>query len=155
MLDETAKRTLLSVRVVCGALMAGVFLYGVIVALLVAGGLFAPPAAEAASALLPLSGLLTVASLLSAPFIENMVRRLPDRAARRDVLNRFQTASIVGFAVREAAALFALTASLITGRLIWGLGLAGLVLLGMVLALPGAPRLEEYLKDAGRQRGGS
>ncbi len=152
MLEEDAKRALLSVRVLGVALMGGIVVFAVVVAFLLTRPDYTPAAARAAGQLLPLAGFLTVASLFSAPFMENTIRRIPDGSSREQALSRFQTAAIVGFGVREGAALFALMVSLLTGQLNWGLGLAGLALLGMILAIPGETAVREYLKNAGRRR---
>lgn len=154
MLNEAARRALLNVRVLFGALTGGIVVFGGVVIYLLGSGGYVPPVATAGSYLVPLAGVFAVAALLSAPFIERMLRQIPDGATDQEALSRFQTSSIIGFAIREAAALFALMTSLITGRLQWGLGLAGVAVLGMLLALPGESRLRAFL-DEWRRRSGS
>jgi hypothetical protein len=148
-LDEQARGSLTTLRSVCGALIGGVVACGGVVAFLTLRRSFAPAAPQLAGMLLLLAGVFTVAALLSAPFVEAMLRKLPRGAERREALARFNSSVIVGFAVREGAGLFALAAALVTGQLVWGLGLAGLAVLGMVLAWPGDQRLREYLTRNG------
>ena len=149
MLDEEPRQALTMLRVVCGALMAGIALLGMVVAYLVAGTGFELAGGEVPGILLPLAGLLTLGSLLSAPFAEGILSKVPPGTPRDVAMQRFQGAVIVGFALREGAGLFALVAGLLAGNLVWGLGLAGLALLGMLLAWPSEEKVRAQLKAVG------
>jgi len=152
MLDEHDLQRLTMLRTVCGALVGGVVLFGVATAVLLMGGIMEPVAPDQAGLLLPLAGIFTVASVLSAPFVESMLRKIDGTTDHDAALARFTGSAIIGFAIREGAALFALVAALITGNVLWGLGLAGLATFGMILAWPGEDALRRHIRGVGSWR---
>ena len=149
MLDEAEKAAVSATRKVCLALVAGVVTFGVVVAVIALTGTIRAPAEALRGVLVPLAGIFALASLASAPFLESVLRKLPAGAERSDSVARYTHATIVGFAVREAAALFALVVALVTGELPWTLGITALVLYGMLAALPSEEKLRRHLVRTG------
>jgi len=60
---------------------------------------------------------------------------------------QFQTATIVGQAIRESAAIIGFVLTLMTGDIVWVAGLAFLSILAMVVNWPRRSRLEERFKE--------
>jgi hypothetical protein len=139
--DDEALRIL---RIVCAALMGGVVVLGVVVAVLSSSG-FEPVAPGIEGLLLPVTAGYVLLSLVVAPLLESALKKVPAGADRAEATVRFGNAVIVGMALREGAALLAVVVALLTGDLAWGLGLAAVVLLAMMLALPSERKLRDFL----------
>lgn len=147
--------TLAQVQVIAGALAAAVVVYAVVAWLVVetfggetlAGGLPAP-----------LPGVLVAVAaglLLLAPVVERRIfapaRPGVGAAARAaDPAERYRLAKLVGFALREAAAVIGLVVGLTTGEPLWTWAIAGGTLLLMALAWPRVTDLER--SGGGRYR---
>lgn len=131
-------------RFLSAALMGGVVVLGVVVTVLFLSG-FGPVSPGIEGLLLPVTTGYVLLSLVVAPLLESVLKRVPADADRAQAMARFSNAVIVGMALREGAALVAVVGALLTGDLAWGLGLAAVVLLAMTLALPSKSKLEDYL----------
>jgi hypothetical protein len=133
--------------VIAGALAAAVVVYAVVAWVVVdffggealAGGLAAP-----------VPGVLVAVAagvLLIAPAVERRIMAPPragtDEAAgaAASVAERYRLAKLVGFALREAAAVIGLVVGLTTGEPWWTWGIAAGTLLLMALAWPRAADL--------------
>lgn len=141
--------TLAQSQVIAGALAAAVVVYAVVawvVADLLGGeGLTGGLAA-------PVPGVLVAvaaAVLLVAPVVERRViapprggsRPAADADGAASVVERYRLAKLVGFALREAAAVLGLVVGLTTGEPRWTWGIAAGTLLLMALAWPRAADL--------------
>lgn len=148
--------TLAQAQVIAGALAAAVVVYAVVAWVIVevlgreilAGGLAAP-----------LPGVLVVlaaAMLLAAPVVERRIMAAPQpgTAAAADaasttgtvgaaasLVERYRLAKLVGFALRELAAVIGLVVGLTTGEPRWTWGISAGTLLLMALAWPRAADL--------------
>lgn len=136
-------------QVIAGAMAAAVVVYAVVAWVVVdllggeglAGGLAAP-----------VPGVLVVvaaAVLLVAPVVERRMMAPPradsrsaeDADGAASVVERYRLAKLVGFALREAAAVLGLVVGLTTGEPRWTWGIAAGTLLLMALAWPRAADL--------------
>lgn len=89
-----------------------------------------------------------VALLLVAPLLEARIKaagagKAPDRS-----LAAFRTATVVGFALREAAAVFGLVIAVTTGDPLWCYVLSAAALVAMAGAWPSQSRLERFARGA-------
>ena len=78
-------------------------------------------------------------ALGSAPLLSRLVMRGSGATAEEDpehLLNRYQTSVIVGFAVRESAAVFGLVATFLTGNMLWVAVLGAAAVCAMLAAWP-------------------
>lgn len=148
--NPAATETLAQAQVIAGALAAAVVVYAVVAWVVVevlggevlAGGLAAP-----------LPGVLVVAAavvLLAAPVVERRIMAPPRpgtaetvgaAGAAASVVERYRLAKLVGFALREAAAVIGLVVGLTTGEPRWTWGISAGTLLLMALAWPRAADL--------------
>lgn len=86
-----------------------------------------------------------VALLLLAPFVE---RKLREGAPPAEAVAAFRRATVVGFALREAAALCGLLIAILTGEPLWCFALALAALVAMVAAWPSRGKLERFARGA-------
>lgn len=153
------RKALTQIQVIAGALTFTVPLYAGMLWALTSGALGDPVHLDlplwVGLALL----LLGVLVLVLAPGLERRLMAAPaappspeesgapgrlEAEGRRAVpppLERYRSAKIVGFAVREAAAALALVAGLLVNRPLWGYALMAAVLLAMLAAWPRAAEL--------------
>lgn len=137
--------TVAQAQVIAGALAAAVVVYAVVASLVVrflggevlAGGLPAPwPGVLVAVA---------AAVLLLAPVAERRIfapaRAAVGEAGGGDAAERYRLAKLVGFALREAAAVIGLVVGLTTGEPRWTWAISAGTLLLMALAWPRAADL--------------
>lgn len=147
--DPRFQREAVTLQVLAGALAASVVIYAGIAWFFTSEAVAA--GFEPAGLPEPLPWVfagLGLALLLVAPLVEARIKAggagaHPDRA-----LATFRTGTIVGFALREAAALFGLVIAITTGRPLWCYALAAAALLAMAGAWPSQSRLERYLRGA-------
>lgn len=93
---------------------------------------------------------LGLALLLVAPAVEARIRSAGGDQEPRQALATFRTATVAGFALREAAAVFGLVVAITTGEGIWCFALSAAALLAMAQAWPTRFRLEGSMRGAVR-----
>lgn len=138
-----------SLRIVCGALAASLGLYVVLAWALTDRVGVVLDDGNPALAALPwvLAGFGLASVLAASPFS----RTLLERAARRSggdgerLLTAYSGATIIGFALREAAGVSGLAASLLTGEPLWCLILSAVAFTAMVRAWPSRSHLQRSI----------
>lgn len=93
-------------------------------------------------------GVAGFALLLIAPVVERKLREASRGAAPAEAVAAFRRATVVGFALREAAALFGLLIAIFTGEPLWCFGLALAALVAMIAAWPSRGKLERFVRGA-------
>lgn len=145
----TATR-LRTLHVIVGVMIAGVLVFTAVVSFLVtAGTLPLEPNPAFGYLIYAAVGYLAI-SLLAAPMIDGRVGRAVPGSDDDVVAQKWITGAIVGMAIREGAALFALVASLLVGSVPWALAFGLISAAGMGMAWPRAHELEERLNEARR-----
>ena len=141
-----AERVLAVLRALCGALAGGVATFAAVVTWLFLDGM--APLTPGALPEVALWAAVGVAAALfaAAPMVERRLRDAPAGASMSDVAARFQTGTVAGFALREAAGLFGLVVALLSGTLSWALGFAAASVAAMALAWPKRSDLEARLR---------
>jgi hypothetical protein len=91
---------------------------------------------------------LGVFDLLLAPLIERALLANAGGKAMDGALAEYRKATVVGFAFREAAAIFGLLISLFTGEPLWCYALAAATLVAMALAWPSREVLVRVARGA-------
>ncbi len=136
---------LLAVQVVAGALAAAVAAYVAVAWALTSGRFGGFPRAVLPS---PLPGMLAATGallLVAAPLVERRLlarqRQTPGGATAADRLDRYRTAKLVGFALREAAAVVGLVLALASGSPRWAVLFGAAAWVGMALGWPRAREL--------------
>ena len=137
--------------IICAALVGSVLFYGVLAWFLLAQGAIGPGEEGGPGPFVPyVLAALGFCALVAAPVVSSAVFRsggggkeTPDP---EQMLARYQTSVIVGFAVRESAAVFGLVATFLTGDLIW-VGVLGLAAsLAMIAAWPRREKVQSVLR---------
>lgn len=149
--DPRFAREALTLKVLAGALAASVLVYAGVAWFLTS---------EAAAVGLEPTGLpdplpwvflgLGIVMLLAAPLVEARIRAAGAGRKPAQAVAAFRTATIVGFALREAAAVFGLVIAITTGEAVWCYALSLAAILAMVGAWPSQSRLERFARGAVR-----
>jgi hypothetical protein len=128
--------------IVCGAIAMGLLMVNVVLAVLqVTGSL--PPKTSLPQAV-PLA-IFTFALLLlvSAPSVQRAILKRYEAEGDSEALAAgYSTATLVAFALREAAGLLGFILALLTGNPWWSWGLGGAALLAMIMDRPRRAMLE-------------
>jgi hypothetical protein len=122
-------------RILCGAILAGVVVFAAVVWFLLSFGAFTPPDTlpPHLGRILGVGGILII---LVAHFLPRFFRRPPEEAPEEAHLGRHGQVTIITFALREGGALVALVGALLTGELAGGMAVASLAVVTMLLAWP-------------------
>lgn len=128
--------------IVCVAILAGVLIFSGVVWYLLNSGDLPPQNGGLPSWLGTLFNVVGLVALLKAYFLPRLLASPEAGAPEETVLAWHKRTTIVGFALREAAAFIALVGALLTGRLTGAIGVAGLAVFAMVLAWPRASQIE-------------
>lgn len=147
--DPRFAREAMTLKILAGALAASVLVYAGVAWFLTS---------EAAAAGLEPTGLpeplpwvflgLGVVLLLAAPLVEGRIRAAGAGREPDQTVAAFRTATIVGFALREAAAVFGLVIAITTGEAVWCYALSAAAILAMAGAWPSQSRLERFARGA-------
>jgi hypothetical protein len=122
-------------KILCGAILAGVVIFAAVVWYLLRSGAFTPSEGLPSylATILSLVGLLLI---VSAHFLPRFFRRPPEDAPVEAHLGRHGQVTLVTFALREGGAFVALVGALVTGELTGGIAVASLAVVTMLLAWP-------------------
>lgn len=140
-----------ALAILAGALAASVVVYPGVAWFLTSeamGAGFEPPGLPA-----PVPAVLAglgVVLLLVAPMIEARLRAGTAGEGGDRAMQGFRTATLVGFALREAAAILGLVIAVTTGSPLWCYVLSLAALVAMASAWPSRSRLERHARGAVR-----
>ena len=137
--SERVDHHLRQLGVICSAMLMGVVVLGGIVWYLLNSGGFTPPEGMPGFSAI-LFNLVALVAIVKTLFLPRLFPPPTEGAPEEELLAWHQRTTIVGFALREAAALTALVGVMLTGQQVGGFAMAGLALVAMVLAWP---RLEQ------------
>jgi hypothetical protein len=127
-------------KILCGAILAGVLIFAAVVWYLLRSGAFTP--SEALPSYLATSlNLVGLLLIVSAHFLPRFFRRPAEGAPEEAHLARHGQVTLVTFALREAGAFAALVGALLTGEMLGGVAVASLAVLTMLLAWPRAEQV--------------
>ncbi len=141
--SEAVQQHLRRLGVICFAILMGVVIFGGVVWYLLESGSFSPPG-NLPPYLATVFNLVALVAILKAYLLPRFFQRPPEapEAPEEAWLAWHNRTTIVGFALREGAALVALVGVLVTGQRIGGFAMAGLAVLSMILAWPRSEHLE-------------
>jgi len=139
--SQAVEDHLRQLSIICFAILSGVALFAGVVWYLVNVAGFSP--STNLPAMLPLlANILALVIILKALFLPRFRPPPGPGAPEEAMLGWHKTNTIIGFALREAAAFIALMAVLLTGEQTGGFAMAALAVVSMVLAWPKAEQLE-------------
>lgn len=139
--SEDVQQHLNQLTIICFAILSGVVIFGGVVWYLINGGVFTPPEGLP-SYLAILFNLVALVALVKAHFLPRLFPHPGVGASEEERLAWHKRNTIVGFALREGAALIALVGVLLTGQQAGGFAMVGLVLVAMVFAWPKADQIQ-------------
>jgi hypothetical protein len=141
--SEAVQQHLRRLGMICVAILMGVVIFGGAVWYLLDSGSFSPPEGLP-SYLSTLFNLVALVAILKAYLLPRFFQRPPEapEAPEEAWLAWHNRTTVVGFALREAAAFIALVGVLITGQKTGGFAMAGLAVLSMILAWPKSEHLD-------------
>jgi hypothetical protein len=147
--DPRFAREANTLKLLAGAFAASVVVYAGIAWFLTgeaAAAGFVPPGLPE-----PLPWVLAgaaIALLLVAPLAEARLRSAGAGQPPERALSAFRLATVVGLAMREAAALLGLVIAVTTGRALWSFALCAAAAVAMAGAWPSRGRLERFARGA-------
>ncbi|MFP3939459.1 MAG: hypothetical protein ACLF0P_04055 [Thermoanaerobaculia bacterium] len=149
--DPGLAREAAALAILAGALAASVVVYPGIAWFLTSEASDAGFQPSGLPAPLPaiLAGL-GIVLLLVAPVVEGRLRSGTAGEGGERAVQGFRTATLVGFALRETAAVLGLVIAITTGRPLWCYLLSLAALVAMVSAWPSRSRLERHARGAVR-----
>jgi hypothetical protein len=126
-----------SLQIVCGAIALGLLFVNAVLGLLRARGLAPVPIPQMVSIVLFAAG---VALLVAAPAIKGAVYKRADAEGIHGDLGKvfaaYRKATLMAFALREAAGLIGFVLSILTGNPWWSRGLGGAAVIAMAMDWP-------------------
>jgi hypothetical protein len=126
-----------SLQIVCGAIALGLFLVNAALGLLLAHGLTPVPIPQTVVLVLFAAA---VALLVAAPALKGAVYKRADAEGIHGDLGKvfaaYRKATLMAFALREAAGLIGFVLSMMTANPWWSWGLAGAALIAMFFDWP-------------------
>ena len=123
------------------AILSGVLIFTGVVWYLLGSGRLPPEGLDLPPWIGTLFNVLALVALVKAHLLPRLFPAPGPSAPDAAVLAWYRRTIIVGFAVREAAAVVALAGAMLTGQLTGAVALVGLVVVAMVLAWPSGERL--------------
>lgn len=142
--DEAVQK----LTILVAPLLAGVLIYTILAAYLVASGTFAAEN-QAIMEFLPFVAVGLAPLLVAAPFVSKKILDSADRTAAA-TLRAWRTAHITAMAMREGLGLAGVTLGLLAGSVPWIVGLGTASLAAMALGWPRRLDLEERLRKTER-----
>jgi hypothetical protein len=85
---------------------------------------------------------IALVALVRAHFPPKHLRAPPRDASEEELIAWHRQATLVGFALRDGAALFALVGAQLTGKVVGAMALVGWAIIAMILAWPRAEQLQ-------------
>lgn len=127
--------------IICAALVGSVVIYGAVGWFLLTQGGIAPGGILSEVPIVPyILAALGLGALIFAPIVTSLMLKQggnqPDPGNPEPALMRYQSSVIVGFAVRESAAVMGLVATILTGSVIWIVALSTATVAAMLMAWP-------------------
>lgn len=134
-----------NLHLICGALLSGVVLYGVVVFVLLRSGTMGS-VEQVPSSVGPILNLIALGVLVVAHFLPRNLPRPARDAPLGEALAWHKRTILIATALREGAAFLALVGVLLTGSWAPGIGVVGLAILTILLGWPKEAQIEEYLR---------
>jgi hypothetical protein len=128
--------------IVCGAIATSLVMVNVVLTILLVSGSLPPKSSLPQTVPLGIFAL-SVAILMAAPAVQRAIlKRYEAEGGPGALATGYSTATIVAFALREAAGLLGFMLALLTGNPWWSWGLGGAALLAMIMDRPRRVMLE-------------
>ena len=141
-LSEPVQAHLRQLTFICLAFLSGILIYSAVVWFLLASGNAPPEDLE----LSPWAGMLfngiALVALVKAHFPPKYLRAPGRDASDEELIAWHKQTTLIGFSLREGAALFALVGAQLTGEVVVAIALVGWAIIAMILAWPRAEQLQ-------------
>jgi hypothetical protein len=134
--SEATKGHLTQLSIICFAILTGVVIFAGVVWYLLKTGSMPPQDMELPSWTGTLLNVAALVALIKAQLLPRLLGRPTRDAPEEAHLAWHKRTVIVGFALREAAALLALVGVMLSGQMVGASVMVGLAVLSMVLAWP-------------------
>ena len=141
-LSEKVQAHLRQLNLICLAFLSGVLIYSGVVWFLLTSGSMPPEDLDLAPWVGTLFNGIALVALVTAYFPPRHLRAPARDASDEDLISWHRTATLVGFSLREGAALIALVGALLTGKVLGAIAMVGWAILAMILAWPRAEQLQ-------------
>jgi hypothetical protein len=139
--SEAMKKHLNQLSIICSAILGEVAIFAGVVWYLLNSGSMPPQDLDLPSWMSTLINVAALIALLKAQFLPRLFGSPGPNDPEEAWLAWHKRTTIVGFALREAAAFMALVGAMLTGQLVGAILMVGLAFLTMILAWPRADQL--------------
>lgn len=139
---EAIQAHMKQISLFCGAIFGGVAVFAGVVWYLLRSGSMPPADLELPSWLGTLLNATALVALVKAQLLPRIFARPGAGSQEGDQIAWHRKTTLVGFALREVAAFFALVGAMLTGQMAGAAVVVGLVFFAMVLAWPRVGDLE-------------
>jgi hypothetical protein len=141
-LSEPVRAHLRQLTLICFALLSGVLIYSGVVWFLLTSGSMPPEDLDLAPWMGTLFNGIALVALVRAHFPPKHLRAPGRDASEKDLIAWHKNTTLIGFSLREGAALIALVGALLTGKVVGAIAMVGWAIIAMMLAWPRAEQLQ-------------
>jgi hypothetical protein len=139
--SDEVQAQLQQLTIICLAILSGVLIFAGVVWYLLSSGRFPPEELDLPPWIGTLFNVVALVALVKAHLLPRLFTAPGAEAPERAILAWHKRTTIVGFALREAAAVVALVGAMLTGQLTGAFALVGLAIVTMFLGWPRGEQL--------------
>jgi hypothetical protein len=140
--SEAVQAHLRQLTLICFALLSGVLIFSGVVWFLLASGNAPPEDLDLSPWVGTLLNGIALVALVRAHFPPKHLRAPSRDASEEDLIAWHKQTTLIGFSLREGAALFALVGAQLTGKVVGAIAIVGWAIIAMILSWPRAEQLQ-------------
>jgi hypothetical protein len=140
--SEGVQAHLRQLTLICFAFLSGVLIYSGVVWFLLTSGSAPPEDLDLAPWTGTLFNGIALVALVRAHFPPKLLRAPGRDASEENLIAWHKNTTLIGFSLREGAALIALVGAQLTGKVVGAIAMVGWAIIAMILAWPRAEQLQ-------------
>ena len=140
--SEGVQAHLRQLNLICLAFLSGILIYSAVVWFLLTSGSAPPEDLDLEPWMGTLFNGIALVALVRAHFPPKLLRAPGRDAPEEDLIAWHKKTTLIGFSLREGAALIALVGAQLTGKVVGATAMVGWAIIAMILAWPRAGQLQ-------------